>query len=341
MDTCTNIDRRLILRYLRKQLTPEEKRRLADWLEESPENKKFLFGLKEVCLAGQPDVIRDRADTQAQWEDLADRLGLTAGKRKRTGFVGKSIRPAAAAAAILVCVFLAGRYLFRTADVCPDGRFTVETGVGEQTTVGLPDGTTVRLNALSKLSYSKTFGRDDRDVFLDGEALFDVASAAGRTPFSVQLKSYRVTVWGTRFNVSAYADDSVSVTTLEKGKIRIDGLRQPDGRSVELSPRNAFVYRLSDRSHRVVETDPDYATGWSRGEWKLKNTPLGRVAVLLKRKFGYTFDIRDRELENYPYTATIGEETLPDILQNIAVITPGLRYRIDPVSRTVTIDRQP
>lgn len=341
MNTCTNIDSRLILRYLRRQLTAEEKHRLADWLEENPENKKLLFGLKELYLARQQDVLHRKADTEAQWEDLAARLHGRSGKRTFTGRMRKNIRLAAAAAAWLVCVLLAGRYLLPPANGDTGRRFVVETGIGEQTTVGLPDGTTVRLNSLSKLSYSLSFGRGDRDVFLEGEALFDVASDAGRMPFSVHLKEYEVTVWGTRFNVSAYADDSVSVTTLEQGKIRISGLSLPGNRFVELSPRQAFIYRSSNKRHEIVGTDPAYASSWSRGGWMLKNTPLARVTVLLKRKFGYTFEIRDRELAEYPYTATIGDETLPEILKIIASITPGLCYRIDHASRTVIIDKRP
>lgn len=340
MDTCTNIDHRLILRYLRRQLTPEEKQRLADWLEENTENKRLLFGLKELYLVRQQHILHEKADTPAQWDDLADRLHLTTRKRKPAAR-RRNMRLAAAAASVLVCVFLAGRYLLRPAGNETADRFVVTTGIGEQTTVGLPDGTTVRLNSLSKLSYSSAFGRDNRDVFLEGEALFDVVADPSPTPFSVHLNDYEVTVWGTRFNVSAYADDSVSVTTLEKGKIRISGLPTPAGRPVELSPRNAFIYQRSSGRHRIAEADPAYATSWSRGGWMLKNTPLGRVTVLLKRKFGYTFDIRDNELEKYPYTATIGDEMLPDILHNIAVVTPGLRYRIDHALRTVTIDRQP
>lgn len=98
---------------------------------------------------------------------------------------------------------------------------TLETEVGQQARTVLPDGSTVLLNACSKLTYSLGEWRKARGVQLEGEAIFDVKHKNGK-PFYVHTRHYDIRVLGTNFNVSSYAEEAEDIVTLKNGKVEID-----------------------------------------------------------------------------------------------------------------------
>src|SRR5690606_37934970 len=85
--------------------------------------------------------------------------------------------------------------------------------------VTLPDGTNVSLNSASTLKYPARFEGKQRQVELDGEAYFEVQS--GSTPFMVRTFNQDVEVLGTAFNITAYADESDTKTTLVTGSVNV------------------------------------------------------------------------------------------------------------------------
>src|SRR5690606_28162717 len=86
----------------------------------------------------------------------------------------------------------------------------------------LADGTTVWLNAGSTLRYPVQFDPDERKVELEGEAYFEVQKTKGkRIPFIVKSKGQDISVLGTEFNVSAYADEQTVRTVLVNGSVKV------------------------------------------------------------------------------------------------------------------------
>lgn len=97
---------------------------------------------------------------------------------------------------------------------------TLETEVGQQARTVLPDGSTVLLNACSKLTYSLGEWRKARGVQLEGEAIFDVKHKNGK-PFYVHTRHYDIRVLGTNFNVSSYAEEAEDIVTLKMERWRL------------------------------------------------------------------------------------------------------------------------
>lgn len=97
---------------------------------------------------------------------------------------------------------------------------TASTAKGQTYIFTLPDGTKVWLNADSKISFAKQFVKKTREVFLEGEAYFEVAKDKLK-PFIVKSKTQQVEVLGTHFNVSAYANEEATKTTLLEGSVRV------------------------------------------------------------------------------------------------------------------------
>lgn len=128
-----------------------------------------------------------------------------------------------AVAAIACVLLLSGTYsfyLYRNTETT-DNRFALETAYGEKSKLILADGTVVWLNAGSSLQYAGNFNSKNREVFLTGEAYFEVTKQSDGTPFVVKTDQYSVLVKGTKFNVSSYPEDISAKTTLLEGSIDI------------------------------------------------------------------------------------------------------------------------
>ena len=154
---------------------------------------------------------------------------------------------------------------------------------GTTSEVILSDGTKVWLNAGSRLIYPDVFRDKNREVFLVGEAFFDVIHMDNK-PFVVQTTDIRIRVLGTRFNISAYPSDAVIETVLTDGKIRIEqnntGLFTE---STEVSPGYLASFNRADRTTRLKEVEVQNYTLWKEGLLKFESTDLSRI---VKRQIG-------------------------------------------------------
>lgn len=149
----------------------------------------------------------------------------------------------------------------------------------------LEDGSRVWLNAGSRLRFPTVFGGEQRCVYLEGEACFDVAHDPGR-PFMVETAEQTVTVTGTVFNIYAYPDEPGTYTTLVSGGVELCFGEQ----CVSLRPGQQA--QLTDGRISVIETDTDQATMWKDGTFSFNNNTLDRIFMRLARWYDieYVFD---------------------------------------------------
>lgn len=123
------------------------------------------------------------------------------------------------AAAVIIAVsgyYMTTNYIYNK-DAQPQ---TITVPAGQRAQITLADGTRVWLNAQSTLTYASDFGRNDRNVELDGEAYFEVAKNK-KLPFYVHTEMHKVRVVGTSFNVCAYKGSKEFETTLVEGIVDI------------------------------------------------------------------------------------------------------------------------
>lgn len=189
--------------------------------------------------------------------------------------------------------------------------YVLSTPKGGTYQITLPDGSKVWLNAGSTLKYPSRFSGDSREVFLEGEAYFDIShqlSAIGnqpiadrrqptngqgsrepaftrsqKIPFRVTTNGQTVEVLGTQFNISAYPDESETKTTLVEGAVQIVNLV---AKTVsQLRPgQEASTHGVKTT---VVQVDPQSATAWKDGYFMFDNEPI--LSIL--RKMGRWYDV--------------------------------------------------
>jgi len=197
--------------------------------------------------------------------------------------------------------------------------------MGEKSIVTLLDGTTITLNADSKLKYPVRFGEDSREVILEGEAFFEVAPDANK-PFVVHTGNISTTDLGTKFDVSAFPNEETIRISLEEGKVNVSTHTvAPQKGDVILSPTQQLIYNKENESSTIEQFDMQKALGWKDNILIFDNEPLSRALKPLERYFGVTFDIADRSLANRKIKANFKNESFWTVVKVLEKAT-GLSY---------------
>lgn len=195
---------------------------------------------------------------------------------------------------------------------------TLETPMGSKLKTVLPDGTEVWQNSGSTLKYPAKFTNQNREVLLTGEAYFHVSSDKSH-PFLVKTADGTVKVTGTRFDVSAYPDDNFSSVVLEEGHVSFIPERKCNA-EIELEPNEKIVFQQGSGAIEKTQTEVEKYTAWTEGKLIFRNDPLSVIITRLRRWYNADISLIDPNgsLGNHPFTMTIQNETLPQILKFIS-----------------------
>ncbi len=189
---------------------------------------------------------------------------------------------------------------------------TVESPAGAKTQVVLPDGSLVWLNAGSSLSYPVVFSGKSRDVELKGEAFFDVVKNK-KVPMVLTAGNVKVKVYGTQFNVDAYADKKTVETTLVEGLVTL--LHGDNTNEVKLKPGYTAICSDSDSEMQIVKvTDMDMYTGWKDGKLVFRNNTFATIIGDLERWYNVDIQLINADLGKYTLHATFYDESIEQVL---------------------------
>lgn len=205
--------------------------------------------------------------------------------------------------------------------------------VGGEYQLVLADGSKVWLNADSKLKYPVNFVGESRDVYLEGEAYFDVATDREH-PFIVHTSRGAVEVLGTDFNVRDYRDEHKVVTTLVQGKVVYRSRDQLFG-EVVLEPG----FQVEDREDGTLEAkevDVVLYTGWKDGKYFFENATLEEIMQELTRWYGITVFYKREEVKNLHFTGDL--ERYKDIGDFLEFMEVGGNVRFSVKGKTIIIE---
>lgn len=194
---------------------------------------------------------------------------------------------------------------------------------GGENRVVLSDGTTVHLNAGSKLTYPAHFGGNRRMVLLEGEAYFDVTRDESH-PFVVQTRFGEVTVLGTAFNVNAYTDAPACYTTLVYGKVNFS---TPDNKSVTLSPGEQAV--VSGKGVEKHPVDVEEYIGWVSGVYTFNNRSLGDIMQTFERWYDIQVYYETPALRDMTYSGNLKRHGSVNSFLDALELTGDLTYKIN------------
>ena len=211
---------------------------------------------------------------------------------------------------------------------------TVTVPRGKEFSLRLSDGTQVWLNSESSLVFPVRFGDGPREVTVTGEAYFDVAHDASRR-FVVHADTVSVSVYGTAFNISSYADESAIETTLVRGSVEV---RSGHRRAMLQPGQQARVGRegaIFDVRQVAAE---DYAA-WTRGLFTFNDETIASICRKLSRWYGVEIVPRGVDADKVRYTGVVKRyETFAEMARLLAR-TDQIRADVEEGKIVLCIDR--
>lgn len=198
--------------------------------------------------------------------------------------------------------------------------------------VTLSDGTDVWLMSGSTISYPSTFaGNETRNVEVKGEAFFNVAKDS-KHPFIVNLGEVGLKVIGTSFNVMNYSEENKIQIVLKTGRIDLfKGEFNPENQFVKVNPGQLATYSKNESRFSITTTNIDKYTSWTEGILKFRDDPLSDVLKKLGRWYNVRIEVNDSLVANIPFTATIKNENLDQIIDLLQYSTP-FKYLISRIN---------
>lgn len=238
----------------------------------------------------------------------------------------------------------------------------VSTRPGSKSRVQLPDGTVVMLNAGSKLTYNKEYGKELREVSLTGEGFFDVVKMKDK-PFIIHTSSINIKVLGTVFNVKAYPEDKKTETSLLRGSIEVTIKNRPNDKII-LSPSEKLVVenglvidkdKLTSADKIVIPKEAvsgslmsvnklQYAlldsavaeTEWINNRLVFNDETFEELAVRMERWYDVSITIKDERLKGKRLTGNFEKENIDQALEALKY---SIRFRFEKTGNNIIIHR--
>ena len=318
---------------------------LADWLAASEANRLQFEQYKQIWNESRLYMSPDAFDADRAWQKIQ-----TANRRRSRWYqLGRNALWAASgvAASLLVLLVLSLSGVFHRDT---DWRVSMKADCGSRSEVRLPDGTFVRLNSGSDVTYHYNGKEKRREVCFQGEGFFDVAKS--EEPFVIQLANgLKVRVWGTSFNLQAYENEPFVQASLVEGSIELESSSEKrllqayenepfvqaslvEG-SIELEsssekrlmkPGEMVVYDKQTQEMKPVDGSVSHTYGWLDNKLYMDDMPLSTICKYLERWYNVQITLQPG-LEGRRYNGVIQEETIGDVLNALSRLS-NIDYQV-------------
>lgn len=323
-------DRNIINRVIAESASKEEAVEVIDWFSSSVEGQQCLSDmLDRDAYLMESDTDLGKSFTPLQSDRLYKRIDR---KIYQNRFRKNLLRIAAVLVPLLLISGL-GFYLNRQTDLFSETTYSeVYVPKGEDARIFFQDGTEVFLNADTRIRYPNKFGLRKREIYLDGEAYFNVTSNP-KHPFIVRAQHTETEVFGTSFNVSAYANSNTIEVVLDEGRTSFHVHQN----SYPMLPGQKIEYdKSTGRTTLRNLINPSNASLWKKNVLHFYDTPLAEVIKVLERKYDVEFQVQSQEALNYSYTLTTKQPGIENVLKELQKISP-VKFVIEGDTVTISI----
>ena len=308
-----------LIGYIKGEITAEaEIFEILDWIESSPENQKSYTQLKNLWVV-----------TGLDHPDQVSIPAFSFPKAKQILFQKSIFGSLLKYAAVFILAFVFGSlslYLINRSECEKLSSLynTIDVPYGQRSRITLYDGTKVWLNSGTKLKYPVVFDRNSRDVFIEGEAYFEVAKDAAH-PFVVSAGKLKIEVLGTHFNVCAYSEDNEFSTTLEEGSV--NAINTTTGKYVKLRPGEQVILNRETNGLKCLRVETALYTSWKENLLKFEDAPFEEVIKKMERWYDVKITVDPGINTKERYTMTIKTESLREMLLLVSKTTK-IKYEI-------------
>ncbi|MCE5331432.1 MAG: FecR domain-containing protein [Bacteroidales bacterium] len=238
------------------------------------------------------------------------------------------------ATAVVIFILLGGGVLHYTQNntfnqpesgVMADANTFFQTTDAQIKQITLPDGSKIHLNRGTKVSYaSNAFNRHQREVWLEGEAFFEVAKNPEK-PFIIHTGVMTTTVRGTSFNVKAYPQLAENVVSVRTGKVQIS---QQGKQLAMLTPNEQIIYNTLNNQYKTGVADGENAAGWRDGRLILNSANAEELKLRLKQQYHVDLVIQDKALKDIMLNSSFAKGTSLNEVMNTIADFYNVKYNI-------------
>lgn len=309
-------------KYLAGQLSATDRERLLYALKSDAGIDAWLRRSIEMADDAIPDGVRERV-----WRNVTETPAVQNAQPAAVPLSSvRRVWQRVAAVAVVVLMTGAGvlaGHLLTPTQQGSEGMLTIRTGVGERSTVTLPDGTDVQLNAKTTVCYDCAMPNDERRVQVDGEAYFEVAKDKEH-PFVVSAGGVDVACLGTAFNIRNYDEERNISVLLTEGKVRVSA----GDADLTMEPNSRVVFDKGSQSMSKQLVNPDNYLCWLNNEIRYNDHTLEEIAAELSRNYNIRIVITSDRLREERFTGYLGHSSLRNVLEVLSM-TSNMRYYFD------------
>ena len=295
------------------------------------DNYEYLFDAYGESIKNEQG-IKDSKNLAKEAKQVLERAKKVEAKRS----VGRSIQlkniwiKVAAAAVIALSVGLYWNYtnniIKRKMElISAEAPKLIEkrTQYGQISNVTMSDGSNVKLNAGSKITFNEVFAGNIREVALEGEAFFDVARNEEK-PFIISAGDVKVKVLGTSFDVKAFNEENLTMITVVSGRVSV----AVDDEELILLPNEQACFSKSSGKLQFKKVDATTFTKWMNGTLYFEQTPIRDVVVHLERWYDVDITVNNTQILDKKITGEYTNASLKTVLRALE-FSIGIKYKIE------------
>ncbi|MDR8391057.1 FecR domain-containing protein [Aliifodinibius sp. S!AR15-10] len=330
-----------IKRYVSGEYSPQDEEFVHEWLEEDPARKEVLKELQNLWeISGR---VLELGNKGRAWSNIKDQIK----KEKKTATQQSKPFPRninrsgssklniffQAAAILLVVAGAYGFYLYSISSNTPAQTKeeivlnTIKSEDDERVVVHIKDGSRVILNSSSQIQYRDDYGNSSRDIYLQGEAYFEV-NHDHSAPFVVHAKDAIIEDIGTKFNVNANKEGAGTEVVVSEGKVRVSP-HVRDSRGDSTYDKSTSSVIVSEGQKVSVKNNPDnliveradlyQALAWLQDRLIFDDEPLRQVIEQLQNHYGISVQVADSSLFNKYITGSFQDESVENVAKVLAI----------------------
>ena len=302
------------------------------WISNHPEKLDVVLKAKNIIssIGYKNKYERNEKDFIEVLENILEsRNNNVYNKSKNRYYTSNYIKIAATILLILVC----GTLLWYEKEYAEPRNLekavqhisvTKHTAKGQKLLLTLNDGTVVKLNSNTKLTYPKKFSNSQREVYLEGEAFFDVSKDSHR-PFIIHSGTISTKVLGTSFNVESYPEKEQITVAVVTGKVQVISneldveTHQKD--KINLIPNEALVYKKTDRSfQKKIVSNMHELIGWKDNLIIFNKASFEEMVGVLEKHYGVNFQVKRKIKmgEEGFFSGEYENEPLSNVLESLS-----------------------
>lgn len=307
-----NVNWKMLASYLSENINESDKMKVQKWIEESQENKQIFHNVEKLWkLSG--NVTLSDINVGNAWDKVNTKAQIKQGRQVNLLFrqYGKQVLRIAAVLVIGLITVVLLRNI--------NSKQTIIAG-SDILELALNDGSHVDLNKNTQFQYPKTFKGNTREVYLKGEAYFEVAHNPQK-PFIIHTPDAQILVLGTSFNLNSNNNGNVEIV-VNSGTVELTSNKTKN--SVVLKKDEKAIFSVvNNKIKKEINTDPNFLS-WKTLKFVFRETRLEDVF----RKLEHVYDVRiiakDPSILDYKLTATYDKLSVNEIINMI-----GLTFKLN------------